>query len=91
MHVCVHACSHAAASSWMCLDTIGYGWVGTLAMLERAACMLQHGELGRPFSRQLGPAGSRWVGQISWVNPVGFHSRTFLFECLSIDYKVVIF
>eukprot|EP01047_Picozoa_sp_COSAG01_P132879 COSAG01_NODE_62820_length_282_cov_4.573770_1_plen_29_part_01 len=29
----------------MCLDTAGYGWVGTLAMLERAACMLQHGEL----------------------------------------------
>ena len=40
--------------------------------------MLQHGELGRPFSRQLGPAGSRWVGQLSWVGPVGFHSRTTL-------------
>ena len=67
-----------AGCVWMCLDTAGYGWVGTLAMLERAACMLQHGELGRPFSRQLGPAGSRWVGQLSWVGPVGFHSRTTL-------------
>jgi|EP01047_Picozoa_sp_COSAG01_P025572 hypothetical protein len=81
MSHCMHEHMHAA----MQRQAAGFVWIrlGTarsvlLAMLERAACMLQHGELGRPFSRQLGPAGSRWVGQLRWVGPVGFHSRTTL-------------
>jgi hypothetical protein len=90
---CMHAAMQRQAAGFVWIRLHGYGWVGTLlvAMLERAACMLQHGELGRPFSRQtqLGPSplvllglGSRWVGQISWVGPVRFHSRTTLSPCI---------
>jgi hypothetical protein len=76
----------AAGFVWIRLGTAGSV---LLAMLERAACMLQHGELGRPFtsSRQLGPAGSRWVGQLSWVGPVGFHSRTTLSESNTLAHR----
>jgi hypothetical protein len=95
MSHCMHETSehmHAA----MQRQAAGFVWIrlGTagsvlLAMLERAACMLQHGELGRPFtsSRQLGPAGSRWVGQLSWVGPVGFHSRTTLSESNTLAHR----
>jgi hypothetical protein len=60
VHGTVHAAMQRQAAGFVWIRLLGTaGWVGTLAMaLERAACMLQHGELGRPFPVL---AGSCWV------------------------------